>query len=259
LSPLHTFSPRGWGPKSWPPTRLLGCLMHGVIRILNVAWWLTVRIKHSPHWSSFRSVSSSSLLPARQTPEPERRRKHLHTMKICEYCRKTVLQGNRAWNYHHTRYVLRSIPGQEKSVDEAMAPSVVRSAIERCLFCTTLKEDIDSLAPHITKERCVDAWPIYRWNIRALSKIRESRETVVVTFRYVPPKEGVEYAVGDKEVELPTRTFFFFLEDGRSILRNQQLEILVCTVVLSSSFADAMQTSSLCSAMNKSGTRRIQL
>lgn len=100
-------------------------------------------------------------------------------------------------------------------MNEVVAPSVVQSAKERCLFCTTLKEDIDSRVPHVRKDRYADVWPVYRWNVRALSKIRESRETVVVTFRYVPPQKGISYGDGEKEVELPTRTFFFFLKDGK--------------------------------------------
>ena len=60
------------------------------------------------------------------------------------------------------------------------------------------------------------AWPLYRWSIRSLAKIRESPETVVVTFRYVPPAKRPNGIAGSEEedIELPTRTFLLFPDEG---------------------------------------------
>lgn len=61
-----------------------------------------------------------------------------------------------------------------------------------------------------------EVWPIYRWSIRSLAKIRESAETVVVTFRYVPPEKKLgDHSSGQQaNLKLPTRTFFLFPDTG---------------------------------------------
>jgi hypothetical protein len=125
-------------------------------------------------------------------------------MKLCEYCIKNVLQSKESWDYHHASY--HSTDGN---------PSLGGSAIERCLFCATLKEDIDGLAPHLQDKKNTGAWPVHRWNIRGLSKIRESLDTVVVTFRYVPPSNVVQHDSAEA-IDLPSRTFFLFPENGEN-------------------------------------------
>jgi hypothetical protein len=87
------------------------------------------------------------------------------------------------------------------------------------LFCSTLRTDVDDLAPHLRRQEHTKSWPAYRWNIRSLSRIRESLEAIVVTFRYVPPAnpEDRDTAV---DIVLPTRTFFLFPEEGEAMQRD---------------------------------------
>ncbi|KAH8733001.1 heterokaryon incompatibility protein-domain-containing protein [Phaeosphaeriaceae sp. PMI808] len=129
-------------------------------------------------------------------------------MKLCDYCIKNILQSEKYWDYHHPIYTsLTACHEWTTEVPEGTNESEVKKA--RCLFCATLKDDIDSIAPHLRTKENTSVWPVYRWNIRSMSKIRESPETVVVTFRYVPAK-GMEGKCDTNEVILPTRTFLFF-------------------------------------------------
>ncbi|KAF1946296.1 HET-domain-containing protein [Clathrospora elynae] len=133
-------------------------------------------------------------------------------MRLCKYCIENILESKESWEYHRGSW--ESLVG-EWDTDEPPCTPERASTTERrenCLFCSTLRQDIEKLAPALTEERYAVAWPVCRWNIRSLAKIQESLETVVVTFRYVPPVSEIK-VVGYKEVELPTRTFFLFPED----------------------------------------------
>lgn len=141
---------------------------------------------------------------------------HIVKMKLCSYCIGNVLQSQESWNYHHPSYKSLEEHHQWGSGSVGNAAEN-KSKKEGCLFCWTLHQDLEKLAPELKKGRNSGAWPVYRWNIRKLSKIRESLETVVVTFRYVPPElvEGrIPVPKDFVEVELPTRTFFLFPEEG---------------------------------------------
>ncbi|KAJ4987408.1 heterokaryon incompatibility protein [Stagonosporopsis vannaccii] len=119
-------------------------------------------------------------------------------MKLCDYCIVNVLESTVSWDYHSHSY-------------DALTPS----SKDRCLFCSTLRKDIRRLAPWLTESDYAEFWPVYRWSIRSAAKIRESPETVVVTFRYVPPKKmpGVDASRDQDSIDLPTRTFFLFPDE----------------------------------------------
>ncbi|KAF2627960.1 HET-domain-containing protein [Macroventuria anomochaeta] len=116
-------------------------------------------------------------------------------MKLCDYCITNVLGSKESWDYHNHSY-------------DALTPS----SKNRCLFCSTLRKDLRRVAPWLKESDYAESWPVYRWSIRSLTKIRESPETVVVTFRYVPPKKrpGIEANEEQDRIDLPTRTFFLF-------------------------------------------------
>lgn len=126
-------------------------------------------------------------------------------MKLCQYCIANVLESKVSWDYHNHSY-------------DALTPSPKY----RCLFCSTLRKDIKRVAPWLKESDYAESWPVYRWSIRSLARVRESLETVVVTFRYVPPKKRPD-RMGSKEeedIELPTRTFFLFPDKGtQSVLQ----------------------------------------
>ena len=123
-------------------------------------------------------------------------------MKLCDYCIANVLESKVSWDYHNHSY-------------DALTPS----SKNQCLFCSTLRKDIRRVAPWLKEWDYADSWPVYRWSIRSLAKIRESPETVVVTFRYVPPAQRPNGATGDEadDIQLPTRTFLLFPEQGEKV------------------------------------------
>ncbi|KAF2036010.1 HET-domain-containing protein [Setomelanomma holmii] len=129
-------------------------------------------------------------------------------MKLCQYCIQNILESGEAWEYHHGSHPAL----QSSCVWETEDGFTGLKKKESCLFCCTMKNDVDALAPHLQKEEHVKAWPVYRWNIRSLSRIRESLEAVVVTFRYVPPEAAADGKVGIDSA-LPTRTFYLIPEE----------------------------------------------
>ncbi|KAF1959260.1 HET-domain-containing protein [Byssothecium circinans] len=120
-------------------------------------------------------------------------------MKLCGYCVENILKSDESWDYHRTYTDLKA--GSEWTVERGGKP-------ERCLFCSTLRQDIETLAPELKESN----EPIYRWNIRSLARIRESLETIVVTFRQNPITRN-DGDVLIEEAKLPERTFYFFPED----------------------------------------------
>ena len=142
-------------------------------------------------------------------------------MKLCNYCVENILESKESWDYHHGSYA--SLQGSCEWMPEDQTPKTSRDRKrERCLFCWTLHEDIEKLAPKLKKPEFAAAWPVCRWNIRSLAKIRESLETVVVTFRYVPPISEMEDIGIDDETGLPTRTIFLFPEEDLQPLPTAQ-------------------------------------
>ncbi len=132
-------------------------------------------------------------------------------MKLCRFCIENVLESKEPWDYHHKSYHGLKESCQWDAVNQPVRESKEKKK-EQCLFCSTLYADVEKFAPKLKERRYATVWPICRWNIRSLAKIRESLETVVVTFRYVPPVRDVDIEEL-KGSELPTRTFFFFPED----------------------------------------------
>ncbi|KAK2063360.1 heterokaryon incompatibility protein [Colletotrichum caudatum] len=88
---------------------------------------------------------------------------------ICEFCRSTVLESERRWDYHHRH-----------------AASLEASARSGCLFCTRLAEDLGNLGPWFDGGGHDDVNAVYRWNIRQAYKTRDTRGHVSVRFRPVP-------------------------------------------------------------------------
>lgn len=121
-------------------------------------------------------------------------------MKLCDYCIANVLESKASWDYHSHSY-------------DALTPSTK----DQCLFCSTLRKDIRRVAPWLKEWDYAGSWPVYRWSIRSLAKIRESPETVVVTFRYVPPAKRPDgmASVEEEDIELPTRIFLLFPDSGK--------------------------------------------
>ncbi|KAF2795819.1 HET-domain-containing protein [Melanomma pulvis-pyrius CBS 109.77] len=144
-------------------------------------------------------------------------------MKLCNYCQTSVLASPLSWDEHHLSY--SSLVASSEWESDEDPPSATRSPLShqhpgrilpRCLFCWTLRSDIEALGPGLKDEKRQSEWPLYRWSIRSLARIRESGETVVVTFRQIVREEGEYERQGQgeaAEIELPTRTFYLFPED----------------------------------------------
>lgn len=142
-------------------------------------------------------------------------------MRLCDYCVENILENEESWNYHRCYGCLRAssewvVPATEKSL-RIEGQKKKPEKIERCLFCWTLRHDVETVEPG-WKER---SGPVYRWNKRSLAKIRESLTTVVVTFRPIPVAKKEGDAVVE-EIDLPTRTFYLFPEDELGPLPNAQ-------------------------------------
>jgi len=105
---------------------------------------------------------------------------------ICSFCRSSVLQSEKPWDYHH-----------------GDAASFRASAGQGCVVCHRLAQDIQQQG--LSLEQVLQHKAVYRWTLRATGRIRESRESVVLTFRNVD-------AFAD--VKLPDRTFYLFPENG---------------------------------------------
>ena len=120
-------------------------------------------------------------------------------MRLCEYCIENILKNTESWGYHRCYACLRE--GSEWTVHDV-------EKNERCLFCWTLRHDVETLEPELKEH----SGPVYRWSIRSLSRIRESLETVIVAFRQIP-KANEDGGIGE-EILLPERTFYFFPEDA---------------------------------------------
>ncbi|KAF1840464.1 tol protein [Cucurbitaria berberidis CBS 394.84] len=129
------------------------------------------------------------------------------------YIAERYHQGiHQSWDYHHGSYASLNKSHEWEAEHQTPSKASKEAKKERCLFCSTLHDDIEKLAPKLQSAEYAAAWPVCRWNIRSLAKIRESLETIVVTFRYVPPTSEID-DMGGANAELPTRTFFLFPEE----------------------------------------------
>ncbi|KAF2636216.1 HET-domain-containing protein [Massarina eburnea CBS 473.64] len=128
-------------------------------------------------------------------------------MQLCDYCIESILKSEESWDYHRCCVCFKNGLEWTASNLEGLDEAHPSRKTERCLFCSRLRQDIEKFAPELQERN----GPIYRWSIRTLAKIRESLETIVVTFRQVPVEKN-ESGVSMEEVKLPETTFYFFPE-----------------------------------------------
>jgi hypothetical protein len=131
-------------------------------------------------------------------------------MKLCEYCIEHILKSKESWDYHRCDTCVNEKSGTTSQPSaHKRHPKVEKE--DCCLFCSTLLDDI---------EKHVGSVSGYRWTIRSLSRIRESLETIVVTFHPIPtpssspPQIPSVPNVAAQDVSLPTRKFYLFPEDA---------------------------------------------
>ena len=105
---------------------------------------------------------------------------------ICSFCRDSVLESGKTWDFHH------------RSVDQFRV-----SLRESCLFCTTLAQDLQD--PDLWFGRVQKNEGVYRWTLRKAPRIRESHDSIALTFRAVSEEAGRE---------LPDRAFHLLPEEG---------------------------------------------
>jgi len=128
-------------------------------------------------------------------------------MKLCEYCIEHILKSKESWNYLRCETCVTENPTTIQS-STPKRPRKPRKT-ERCLFCSTLLDDIETHAPHL------HSFNGYRWTIRSLSRIRESLETIVVTFHPITTQFSVPHPTHTSSApNLPTRAFYLFPEEA---------------------------------------------
>ena len=152
-------------------------------------------------------------------------------MKLCAFCTEHVLGAPGTWAFHHGNYAsLCASAGDPQEQQQQQQQQT------KCIICTSLRRDVDA-RPAALQHHAY--WPLYRWTIRSLSRIRESGETMALTFRAVPhdaavtaastgPSGGQDGGVsqratnGEQESQseaglertLPDHTFYLFPEQG---------------------------------------------
>lgn len=150
-------------------------------------------------------------------------------MKLCEECVNVILKSREVWGVHKSyAYLKESSEWVERVTQEFLDSNPHRQVHnkvfeknERCLFCWTLYCDIEKAIERGNSELKEHKGPIHRWNMRTLARIRESLETVAVTFRQIP-RQKKEEETATEEITLPTRTFYLFPEDAISPLPSIQ-------------------------------------
>jgi hypothetical protein len=120
-------------------------------------------------------------------------------MKLCIFCIKTILESGNPRGYHQERYHLLS-----------------EAASSLCSFCAQLHSDVVGFynpgwSPNDAE---LLEWPLYRWSVRKLGRIRELNEVAVVTFRPLPHARQENGKPGSGRV-LAERRFYLFREQGR--------------------------------------------
>lgn len=124
-------------------------------------------------------------------------------MRLCASCIDNILRSAESWELHRCYNCLEQGAKRKRNVSPGSTKHEASGQgreEDPCLFCSALCEDIDRKAPHLEEY----TGPIHRWSIRSLSRIRESLETVVLTF----------YPLPDLASNLPVRTFYLFPEDA---------------------------------------------
>jgi hypothetical protein len=84
------------------------------------------------------------------------------------------------------------------------------------MFCSALVVDIE--ADKHTELLAGLRWPLHRWSVKSLGRIRESKEAVAVTFRPIPRSDDY-WRNGKQEASavdsaFPERIFYLFPEQG---------------------------------------------
>ncbi|KZL85586.1 heterokaryon incompatibility protein [Colletotrichum incanum] len=109
---------------------------------------------------------------------------------ICEFCRSTVLESEKRWDYHHRH-----------------AASFEASLQSRCVFCTRLAENLGNLSPWFDNEHEIKS--VYRWNIRQAYRTRDTQSYISIRFRPIPGRGD-----GNKRSEtLPDVQFHLYPKD----------------------------------------------
>ena len=104
---------------------------------------------------------------------------------ICSFCKETIFQSRKSSGAHHNSLETLRL-----------------SAAERCVFCTSLNEDICKLS---SEHSTVAKWLQYRWALRITGKTRESKGSIVVTFRPQSQDELPEqHPLGQRKASLGT-------------------------------------------------------
>ncbi|KAK2028283.1 hypothetical protein LX32DRAFT_407034 [Colletotrichum zoysiae] len=112
-------------------------------------------------------------------------------MSVCGFCRRTVLESNKTWGYHH--------------VNAAEFDAAAKSG---CVFCRNLAASVVNL------NDSDDADAFYCWSMRETAQIRETKSNISITFRPVPGRVQ----------ELPEVCFDMFSEDELGPIPNGNME-----------------------------------
>jgi hypothetical protein len=133
-------------------------------------------------------------------------------MRLCGYCIDGILRSKESGG-NHRRCVELEKGTQWKVSDTGIELEATegKQKLVSCLFCSTLRDDVNTTTPNLKNHN----EPIHRWTIRSLSRIRESLETLVVTFHPLPKLPLASDSTG-RGVRLPTRTFFLLPEEALS-------------------------------------------
>lgn len=100
---------------------------------------------------------------------------------LCSFCENNIIRGPSTKGLHHNSLA-----------------SLAESAAEHCLFCSDLYEDILQSFPvaDLDAHTTVGApeWPLCSWVIRSTGKVRNSKTSFAITFRFVGAKDNVPTA-----------------------------------------------------------------
>jgi hypothetical protein len=119
---------------------------------------------------------------------------------ICDFCKRSILESGKSWDFHQRSF-----------------ESLKKAAKGRCTFCSALAADIEEVDKR-TKLLSGLRWPLHRWSVKSLGRIRESKEAVAVAFRPIP--RGNDYGRDGKQgasavdSAFPERIFYLFPEQG---------------------------------------------
>ncbi|KAL0934507.1 heterokaryon incompatibility protein [Colletotrichum truncatum] len=118
-------------------------------------------------------------------------------MIICQFCRRNVLESQKTWDYHHVNMAALKV-----------------SAESGCVFCKRLAPFVKTVHGGIQKETKA----LYRWTMREVPHIRETKSNVSITFRPVPDEQGEKESTRD----LPEVRFYVFHEEDLGYIPNEE-------------------------------------